>query len=100
MANGTYSDKCGQKKCEMMHFGELNQGRIYTVNDRPLGNVVEQRDRGVHVHGSLKEVKQVDKVMKAYGSLAFMEQSIAHKILMTLQLEYWLQFWSPHYRCN
>ena len=35
-------------KCEVMHFGRLNQGRTYSVNGRALGRVTEQRDLGVH----------------------------------------------------
>ena len=41
-------------KCEVMHFGRLNQGRTYSVNGRTLGRVTEQRDLGVHIHSSLK----------------------------------------------
>ena len=36
-------------KCEVMHFGRLNQGRTYSVNGRVLGSVTEQRDLGVRV---------------------------------------------------
>ena len=46
-------------KCEVMHFGRLNQGRTYSINGRALGRVTEQRDLGVQVHSSLKVESQL-----------------------------------------
>lgn len=43
-------------KWKVLHFGTSNWGRIFTVNDRALGNVLEQRDLEVLVHSSLKVV--------------------------------------------
>lgn len=42
-------------KCQVMHFGKLNQGRMYTVNGRALGNVVELTKGGENGiwHGSI-----------------------------------------------
>ena len=96
-------------KCEVMHFGRLNQGRTYSVNGRALVRVTEQRDLGVQVHSSLKVESQVDRVVKkAFGMLGFIDQNIEYrswdvllKLYMTLvrpHLEYYVQFWSPYYR--
>ena len=52
-------------KCELKHFGKLNQGRTYSVNGRALGRVTEQRDLGVHVHSSMKVESQVDRVVNS-----------------------------------
>ena len=41
-------------KCMVLRHGKSNQGRTFTVNGRTLGHIVEQRDLGVQVHGSLK----------------------------------------------
>ena len=92
-------------KCEKMHFDRLNQGRTYSVNGRALGRVTEQRDRGVHVHSSLKVESQVDRVVKkAFGMLGFIGQNIEYrswdvllklyKTLVRPHLEYCVQFWS------
>ena len=96
-------------KCEVMHFGRLNQGRTYSVNGRALGRVTEQRDLEVQVHSSVKVESQVDRmVKKAFGMLGFMGQNIEYrswdillklyKTLVRPYLEYCVQFWSPYYR--
>eukprot|EP00061_Rhincodon_typus_P000805 g12800.t1 len=62
-------------KCEVLHFGKSNQGRSFMVKAKTLRSVVEQRDLGIQVHGSLKEESQVDRaVKKAFGTLAFISQ--------------------------
>ena len=97
------------EKFEVLHFGTSNKGRTYTVNGRPLGSVVEQRDLGVQVLGSLKVESQVDKVVKkAFGTVAFISHSIEYgswkvmlqlyKTLVRPHLEYCVQFWAPCYR--
>ena len=66
---------------------------------------MEQRDLGVFVHRSLKAEGQVSRVViKAYGTLAFINRDIDYKsreVMMELyrtlvrpQLEYCVQFWS------
>ena len=96
-------------KCEVMHFGRLNQCRTYSVNGRALGRVTEQRDLGVQVDSSLKVESQVDRVVKkAFGMLGFICQNIEYrswdvlfklyKTLVRPHLEYCVQFWSPYYR--
>ena len=96
-------------KCEVMHFGRLNQGRTYSVNGRALGGVTEQRDLGIQVHSSLKVEAQVDRVVKkAFSMLGFIGQNIEYrswdvllklyKTLVKPHLEYCVQFWSPYYR--
>ena len=96
-------------KCEVMHFGRLNQGRTYSVNGGALGRVTEQKDLGVHVHSSLKVESKVDRVVKkAFGILGFIGQNIEYrswdvllklsKTLVRPNLEYCVQFWSPYYR--
>ena len=96
-------------KCEVIHFGKNNRNMEYTANGKILGSVDEQMDLGVHVHRSLKVATQVDRVVKkAYGVLAFIGRGIefrSHEVMLQLyktlvrpNLEYCVQFWSPHYR--
>eukprot|EP00061_Rhincodon_typus_P008197 g30606.t1 len=50
------------------------------VNGRALRSVVEHRDLGVQVHGSLKAESQVDRaVKKAFDTLAFISQGIKYR---------------------
>jgi len=51
-------------KCEVMHFGRSNAGRIYTVNGRTLKSIDRQTDLGVQVQRTLKVAMQVEKVVK------------------------------------
>ncbi|XP_055489927.1 uncharacterized protein LOC129696245 [Leucoraja erinacea] len=96
-------------KCEVLHLGRTNQNRTYMVNGRELKNAGEQRDLGITVHSSLKVESHVDRVVKkAFGVLAFINQSIEYrswdvmlklyKALVRPILEYGVQFWSPNYR--
>ena len=96
-------------KCEVIHFGRNNLESEYVMNGRTLGKTDEQRDLGVKVHKSLKAAGHVDRVVKkAFGMLAFISRGIEYKsrgVMMELyrtlvrpQLEYCVQFWSPHYR--
>ena len=96
-------------KCEVLHLGRTNQNRTYMVNGRELKNTVEQRDLGITVHSSLKVESHIDRVVKkAFGMLAFINQSIEYrswdvmlklyKALVRPNLEYGVQFWSPNYR--
>lgn len=75
MTAGSFLDQQGKRaeewlikfntyKCKVLHFGRSNQGRTFTVNDRSLDSVVEQRDLGVQVHSSLKVVLQLGRVIK------------------------------------
>eukprot|EP00061_Rhincodon_typus_P015981 g43948.t1 len=95
-------------KCEVLHFGKASQGRTYTLNGKVLGSVTEQRPWTAG-HSSLKVDSQVDRIVKkAFGVLAFIGQCIEYKslevmlrlyrTLMTLLLEYCVQFRSPTYR--
>lgn len=70
--------------------------------------VVEQQDLGIWAHCSLKVASHVDTVVdKSLGSLAFIGQgakyrncfnmSQLYKMLVSLHLEYYVQFWSPCY---
>ena len=97
------------EKCEVLHFGRNNPNRTYRVNGRALRNAVEQRDLGITVHSSLKVESHVDRVVKkAFGMLAFINQSIEYKswevmlklykALVRTNVEYCVQFWSPNYR--
>lgn len=49
------------EKSKVLHFGRSIQGRDFTVNDRGLGSVKEQRGLGVQVHSSLKVADMVVK---------------------------------------
>lgn len=59
-------------KCELVHFGTSNEDKASTVNGRELGKGVKERDLGMQVHGCLKVVSHVDRVVKkAFTTLAF-----------------------------
>eukprot|EP00061_Rhincodon_typus_P015573 g43326.t1 len=79
------------------------------MNNRVLGSIVKQRERGVQVHHSLKAASQVDRVNKqAFSTLAFIAQTIEYRswnIMLrwyrTLVSHFWntcVQFWLPCYR--
>jgi len=82
--------------------------RKYCMKGRTLGSSVEQRDLSVFVHRSLKAEGHVSRVVKkACGTLASINRGIDYKsrevmlemyrTLVRPQLEYCVQFWSPHY---
>ncbi|XP_059831389.1 uncharacterized protein LOC132397106 [Hypanus sabinus] len=88
---------------------QLELGSQGLINGRILGSVGEQRNLGVHVHRSLEVASQVERVVKkAYGLLAFISRGIEfksrevmmqlYKTLVRPHLEYYVQFWLPHYR--
>eukprot|EP00061_Rhincodon_typus_P017652 g46441.t1 len=59
-------------KCEVLHFGKVNQGQTCTLNGKVLRSVAERGDVGVQVHNSLKVESQVDRIVKkSFGMLAF-----------------------------
>lgn len=53
----------------MKLFGNLNQGRKYTVNDRVLGKCCRTKRPRIQIHSFLKLVPQVDRVVK--NAIAF-----------------------------
>eukprot|EP00061_Rhincodon_typus_P002924 g18823.t1 len=59
-------------KCEVLHFGNANEGKTFMVNGRALWCVVEQRNVGVQVHSSLKVESQVDRAVKK--AFAFLKE--------------------------
>jgi len=67
-------------KWEVIHFVRLNQGRTYSDNGRTLWRVIEQRDRGVHVHRSLKVESKLDRVLEtAFSMLGFIGQNVEYR---------------------
>ncbi|XP_069790136.1 vasoactive intestinal polypeptide receptor 1-like [Narcine bancroftii] len=50
-------------KCEGMHLGRANQGRMYTVNGGALRSAEEQRDPGIQVHCALEVVLQATSLL-------------------------------------
>lgn len=65
---------------KLLHFGELNQDRTYTVNGKGLESVVEQRKLGVQLYSYMKVQTQVDRVaQKAFGTFAFIDPSLDHR---------------------
>ena len=79
------------------------------MHGRTLESSVEQRDFGVFVHRSMKAEGPVSRVVKkTYGILVFINRGVDYKsrevmlelygTLVRPQLEYCVQFWSPHYR--
>lgn len=56
-------------KCNVLQFWRPNQGRIFTVNGRCLGSMLEQRNQDVQVQNSPKITTQVDMVKEPFGML-------------------------------
>lgn len=100
--------KFNSDKCEVLHFGMLNQGRTCRVNGRVLESYAAQRYLKVQVHSSLKEMIELDRVVKkAFGILTFTGKGIEYKSwdnMLVLQIVgkttfgVFVQFWSPSYR--
>ena len=53
------------EKCKIVHFGYNNRAASYTMGDKVLEVVEEERDLGVVIHQSLKSSSQCAKVVKA-----------------------------------
>ena len=47
------------KKCQIMHIGHRNPNYAYFMHSEKLAVVVEEKDRGVMVHRSLKPTRPV-----------------------------------------
>ena len=96
------------EKCKVMHFGHHNQEMDYTLDNRVLQKVHEERDLGVIISVDMKALLQC---VKAYSTanriLGVINRSIVYKsgnILLNLykslvrpHLEYCTVAWSPHY---
>ena len=91
-----------------MHFGHHNQEMDYTLDNRVLQNVHEERDLGVIISVDLMASLQCDKAYSAANRiLGVINRSIVYKsrnILLNLykslvrpHLEYCAVAWSPHY---
>ncbi|XP_077984051.1 uncharacterized protein LOC144438765 [Glandiceps talaboti] len=96
-------------KCKIMHIGSSNQSHKYTMNDKPLNSVTEEKDLGVLIHNSLKTSHHcAAAAKKANRTLGIIKRNISHKskfVIMKLfnslvrpHIEYAVQFWNPHYK--
>lgn len=95
-------------KCKVMHFGKHNAQYDYTLNNKPLVKVTEERDLGIVISGDLKVSQQCSQAYsKASKLLGVLNRSIVYKskdIMLKLykslvrpHLEYCTAAWSPHY---
>ncbi|MCQ7056700.1 reverse transcriptase domain-containing protein, partial [Clostridioides difficile] len=95
------------EKCKVIHIGHNNINFPYTIDNRPLKVVSEEKDLGVIVSSDLKFHKQcVEQCKKANRILGFIFRHFEYKskdIILQLykslvrpHLEYAVQFWSPY----
>lgn len=99
------TDEINPVKSEWMRIKGINEARTYTMNGRFLESNWEQKDH-VQVQTSLKVVMQVDNMAKCplfCWDIEYTRREVMlqfHKTLVRQQLEYCIQFWAPHYRCD
>ena len=96
-------------KCKMMHFGFNNTRHTYTMNNKELQTVSEEKDLGVIIQDNLKVDKQVAaSVAKANKMLGMIRRSFKsrdekmmlqlYKSVVRPHVEYAISSWSPHFK--
>ena len=95
-------------KCKMMHFEFNNTRHTYTMNNKELQTVSEEKDLGVIIQDNLKVDKQVAaSVAKANKMLGMIRPFKSRDEKMMLQLyklvvrphvEFAISSWSPHFK--
>ncbi|KAF7236431.1 RNA-directed DNA polymerase from mobile element jockey [Varanus komodoensis] len=96
-------------KCKVLHLRHRNMCHKYRLGDKWLESSTCERDLGVLADCRLNMSQQCDAVVKrANATLGCIARSVASRsrevllpLYMTLvcpQLEYYVQFWAPHYR--
>ena len=94
-------------KCKVMHIGVNNNCSSYSMGDRDLGEVDEEKDLGVIINNRFKVDKQCAKVSKTsnrvlgliYRTFACKNKNIILKLYKSLvrpHLDYCCQAWRPH----
>ena len=67
-------------KCKVMHFGKHNAHYDYTLNNKPLVKVTEERDLGIVISSDLKVSQQCSQAYsKASKMLGVLNRSIVYK---------------------
>ena len=67
-------------KCKVMHFGKHSAHYDYTLNNKSLVKVTEERDLGIVISGDLKVSQQCSQAYsKASKLLGVLNRSIVYK---------------------
>ena len=96
-------------KCKMMHFGFNNTRHTYTMNNKELQTVSEEKDLGVIIQDNLKVDKQVAasvaKTNKILGMIRRSFKSRDEKMMLRLYksvvrplVEFAISSWNPHFK--
>jgi hypothetical protein len=100
--------KFNVEKCKVMHLGSRNMGHNYSMNNKVLKVVKEEKDLGVLITSDLKvsvhcnhAYQRASRVLGMIGrNIEFKSPSIMislYKSLVRPHLEYGVVAWSPHY---
>ena len=93
-------------KCHVLHFGNTNPRKTYTINDHPLLPVDEEKDLGIIINSSCTPSRQVSTAaMKGNQVLGQLLRAFTYRDRCTFirlyqqyvrpHLEYCVQAWSP-----
>ena len=94
-------------KCKVLHAGRTNRMKEYTIEEKILEKVQEEKDLGVMVHKAMNGSRQVtEAVKKANRALAQLRRTTRNKEIDTIipiykapvrpHLEYCIQAWAPY----